>query len=79
MGNLLYGGDFLKILYRDSKTEDICNDLKKATKFMGGNKLYAITLLDRINALRAAEFLNDIVNFQPLHFHKLENKGKKRI
>ena len=64
------------ILYYDSKTEEICNDLKKATKYMGGNKQCAISLLARINALRAADVLKDIVKMPQFHFHKLENKGK---
>ena len=66
----------MKILYYDSKTEEICNDLKKATKYMGGNKQCAISLLARINALKAADVLNDIVKMPQFHFHKLENKGK---
>jgi len=45
---------------------------------MGGNKPCAISLLARINALKSADVLKDIVNMPPFHFHKLENKGKKK-
>ena len=69
----------MKILYYDLKTEEICNDLKKAKKYMGGNELCAISLLARINALKAAEVLKDIVNMPQFHFHKLVNKGKNNL
>lgn len=68
----------MKILYNDKKTEDICTDLKNAIKYMGGNKPSAQSLMSRISALKSADCLKDIVNFQPFRFHKLVNKGKEK-
>ena len=52
---------FLKIIYKDTKVEGICQDLNKATKYFGGNKEMAKSLLARINALKQAENIKDII------------------
>lgn len=69
----------MEILYKNNVTKEICEDLKKATKYFGGNKMLAISLLSRVNALSQAEVLNDIVVQVQMRFHKLFNLGKKRI
>ncbi len=67
---------FLKIIYKDTKVEGICQDLNKATKYFGGNKEMAKSLLARINALKQAENIKDIIVQKQMRFHKLINKGK---
>lgn len=66
----------MRVIYKDAKVEEICNDLKKATKFFGGQKALAISLLSRINALNQAENIKDIIVQKQMRFHKLINKGK---
>lgn len=66
----------MRVIYKDAKVEEICNDLKKATKFFGGQKALAVSLLSRINALNQAENIKDIIVQKQMHFHKLINKGK---
>lgn len=68
----------MKLIYYDSKIEDICTNLSKAIKYFGGNKNMAISLFSRINALVSAETIRDICVQQQFHFHKLFNKGKNR-
>jgi plasmid maintenance system killer protein len=68
----------LKVLYKDKKTKDIFEDIKKATKYFGGNKAMAISLLARINAINQAEDIRDIIAQKQMRFHKLLNKGKER-
>lgn len=66
----------MRVIYKDAKVEEICNDLKKATKFFGGQKELAVSLLSRINALNQAENIKDIIVQKQMRFHKLINKGK---
>ena len=68
----------MKIIYKDEKTRIICEDLKKATRYFGGNKNLAISLLARINAISQAEEINDIIVQKQMRFHKLVNKGKRK-
>ena len=69
-------GVYLKILYKDNKIKEICEDVKKATKYFGGNKTMAISLLARINAINQAEDIRDIIVQKQMRFHKLLNRGK---
>lgn len=68
----------MEILYSDSKVENQCNDIKCATKVFGGNKQLAVSLLARINSLKQAQVLKDIITQPQFRFHKLENKGKRK-
>jgi len=68
----------LEILYKNNATKEVCEDLKKATKYFGGNKILAVSLLSRVNALSKAEVLNDIIVQTQMRFHKLFNLGKKK-
>ena len=69
----------MKLIYYDSKTEEVCTNLKKATRLFGGNKIMAMSLFSRINALANAETIKDICAQPQFHFHKLFNKGKKKL
>lgn len=66
----------MKILYKNNKVSKICEELKEATSYFGGNKDYAISLMARINSLKQAEDIRDIIVLKPMRFHKLVNKGK---
>lgn len=67
----------LKIKYSSQKLENICTDAKKASKYFGGNQLLVVALLSKINALKNAETLKDIIALPTMHFHSLKNKGKR--
>lgn len=66
----------MKLLYKNNKVSKICEDIKEATSYFGGNKDYAISLMSRINALKQAEDIRDIIALKQMRFHKLVNKGK---
>ena len=68
----------MKLIYHDKKTEEICTNIKKATKLFGGNKDMAMSLFARLNALAMADTINDIRVQPQFHFHKLTNKGKNK-
>lgn len=65
----------MKILFANKKLEEQCTNLKSANKLFGGNKQLALSLLARINALRQATTIKDIIAQPPLHFHSLKNKN----
>ena len=46
--------------------------MKDATKLFGGNKSLALSLLARINAIEAADVINDIIVNKPFRFHNLK-------
>ena len=64
----------MELVYTDAKTEKQCTSLKVARKLFGGNSLFA-----RINALKQAETIKDIIVQPTFHFHKLENKGGRNL
>lgn len=61
----------MKINYANDKIELYCTSLKAATKFFGGDKNLAISLLGRINAIERAEIIKDIIVMPPFRFHSL--------
>ena len=61
----------MKIIYVDKKIEKQCTDLKTALKFFGGNKGLAVSLLGRINAIKQAVVIKDIIMMPNFHFHSL--------
>lgn len=67
-------GEDLELVYTDAKTEKQCTSLKIARKLFGGNAALANSLFARINALKQAETIKDIIVQPTFHFHKLENK-----
>lgn len=69
----------MELLFTDTKTEEQCTSLKVAKKLFGGNSvlassLFASSLFARINALKQADTIKDIIVQPTFHFHKLENK-----
>ena len=69
---------YVKLIYYDRKTEDVCTNINKAIKHFGGNKNMAISLFSRINALISAETIKDICAQPQFHFHKLFNRGRNK-
>lgn len=67
----------MKIIYKNNRVKTICEDIKKATNFFGGKKELAISLMSRINALKQAENIIDIIVQPSMKFHKLNNNGKR--
>ena len=66
----------MKIIYKNKKVEEICTNFNRAKTLFGGDELLATSLLARINALKSAAIIRDIINLRPLRFHPLKNKGK---
>ena len=79
MGNFGRKEAALEIVYKDSETEEQCTSLKVAKKLLGGNDALAKSLLSRINALQQADSIKDIIVQPTFHFHKLDNKGRKKL
>ena len=71
--------EVLELVYLDEKTEEQCTSLKAARKLFGGNDALAKSLFARINALKQAETIKDIIVQPTFHFHKLENKGGRNL
>ena len=76
---LFVWSDVLELVYKNKKLEEQCNDLKKAKKLFDGNSLLATSLLSRINALKNAETIKDIIQHKNFRFHKLENKKGRNL
>lgn len=69
----------MELVYTDAKTEEQCSSLKAARKLFGGNDALAKSLFARINALKQAETIKDIIVQPTFHFHKLENKAGRDL
>lgn len=69
----------MEIQYASEKVRLQCTSLKEAKKLFGGNKILAESLLARINAINNAEILKDIIVQPQFHFHKLEQKRRRKL
>ena len=69
----------MEIVYSSKKVEKQCTSVKEANKLFGGNKQLTTSLMSRINAIKQAETIMDIIAMPTFHFHKLNNKGKKKL
>jgi plasmid maintenance system killer protein len=69
----------LEVVYSTSKIEKQCTVLKEAGKLFGGDKDLAVSLMARINALKQAETIKDIIVQPTFHFHKLGNKNGRNL
>ena len=63
----------MEILFASNKIERLCTDMKAARKFFGGEEVLVRGLFSRINALRSADTIKDIIVQPPFRFHKLHN------
>lgn len=68
----------MEIVYSNELIQKQCTGMKDAQKLFGGNKALAISLLARINAIREAEVIKDIIVQKQFHFHELHDKGKNK-
>ena len=69
----------MKVVYTADKVENLCENLKVAKKFFGGNTMLAESLMARINALKQADNIKDIIVQPAFHFHKLINKSGRDL
>ena len=69
----------MELIYYSDKIEAQCTVLREAQKLFGGNKVLAISLMARINALCAAECLKDIIVQPVFHFHNLGAKDGRNL
>lgn len=69
----------MKLAYETEKIENICESLKAARKFFDGNIQLANSLMARINALKQAETIKDIIVQPAFHFHKLSQQEMEEI
>lgn len=69
----------MELVYATDKVETQCTSVKAAKKLFGGDAMLARSLLARINALKQADTIKDIIVQPTFHFHKLENKNGKNL
>ena len=69
----------MKVVYATDKVENLCEDLKVAKKNFDGNTVLANSLMARINALKQADTIKDIIVQPAFHFHKLINKNRRDL
>ena len=69
----------MRLEFGSDKVERQCTDIKAATKLFGGDKQLALKLHSRINALKQADVLRDIVVQPTFRFHDLKNKGGRDL
>ena len=62
----------MRIIYDNEKVQKQCTNTKEAKKLFGGNEMLARSLLARINAIKSANVIKDIIMMPPYHFHKFE-------
>lgn len=67
----------MELIYATAKVENQCESLNAAKKMFGGDAALANSLMARINALRQADTIKDIIVQPAFHFHKLDNKNGK--
>lgn len=65
----------MELEYSSEKVKSQCTSVKAANKLFGGNSSLAQSLLARINALRSAENIKDIIVQPTYRFHSLKNKN----
>lgn len=66
----------MKIYYANEKLKSQCTCLKAATKLFGGDKNLAISLHSRINVIKNASVIKDIIVMPQFCFHRLKGNLK---
>ncbi len=69
----------MELKYANEKLQEQCTSMKAARKLFGGNSALAISLHARINALKSAETIKDIIVQPTFHFHNLTNKKRRNL
>ena len=65
--------------YASDKVKSQCTSIKAANKLFGGDAALSKSLLSRINALRSANNIKDIIVQPTFRFHALKNKKGKDL
>lgn len=69
----------MEVVFSSKKVEKQCTDLTAAKKLVGGDDAVARGLLARINMFKQAVTIKDIIVQKQLHFHKLNDRGRKKL
>lgn len=69
----------MELVYVSETLKSQCTSIKAAKKLFNGDSKLSLSLLARINALQQAEMLKDIIVQPTFHFHKLKNKGGRKL
>lgn len=69
----------MELIYANAKVCTQCTSLKAAKKLFGGQKPLAVSLFARINALKSALYIKDIIVHKQFRFHQLSNKNGKNL
>lgn len=69
----------MRLIYATDKVENQCTSVKEAKKLFDGNTMLANSLMARINALKQADTIKDIIVQPTFHFHKLVNKNGRNL
>ena len=64
----------MKINYKSPKLQELCSDIRKATKAFNAD--VAEKLLSAVEYIKSAESLIYVRNYPPFHFHQLKNDKK---
>lgn len=66
----------MKIIYLNNKVMQQCTSKKAALKLFGGDQRLALNLLSRINAIKHADVIKDIICMPTFRFHQLKGNYK---
>lgn len=69
----------MEIIYATDKVKQQCTSVKAAKKLFGGNVVLVKSLLARINALKEADVIKDIIVQPTFRFHDLKNKKGRNL
>ncbi len=69
----------MRNVYSNQKVKNQCTDFEATSKLFGGNKDLVDSLYYRIFALETAPSIKDIIDSGQFRFHKLHNRGRKRL
>lgn len=69
----------MEIEFATEKVNNQCNSVKAAKKLFGGDEMLARSLHSRVNALKQAEIIRDIIKNPVFRFHALKNKKGKNL
>ncbi len=69
----------MEIVFASKNIEEQCTELKAAKKLVGGNEKIALGILARVNALRQASALKDIIVQHQYRFHNLDNQHRRKL
>lgn len=69
----------LEVEYADHKLQSQCEKKSTAKRLFGGDEALANVLLARVQQLKAAVTLRDIICMPALHFQALHNRGKNKL